>query len=395
MTILDQSKALSSALKAIKDDIHRHPERSFEERRTTAIIKEQLLFLGMELIDLGMETGAVGLLRGGLPGPTVALRADIDAIEQQEPADNGVVSAHAGVMHACGHDFHTTCLLGAAKLLASRRETLPGNVLFLFQPAEEITQGAAAMLQHGLWEKLPEKPSCLFALHTRPEIPCGQVAVIPGAIMAGKSHFRITLTGVSGHCGSPHKCVDVIVAGAAIVNGIQTIVSRNTDPQEPLICAVFSISAGTPENFVPETLTMTGDIRAHSDTVMDKTQHRLTDLARGIAASYQCQCDIQFIPEVPVTYNSPEMVVLARKAAEAVLGAEHIVQPRGDMGSEDFAVFAQDVPAFFYWLGTGFPGQVNPCWHNEYFKTNDEALPLGAALLAQSAIVGLDAQGTP
>lgn len=388
--LLTSAKALYPTLKEIKDDLHRHPELAFEERRTTDIIRKRLTGLGIELIDLGMETGAVGFLRGGRPGPTVALRADIDAIEQQEPADNGVVSEYPGVMHGCGHDFHTTCLLGAAELLAARREELAGNVVFLFQPAEEITQGAAAMIGHGLWEKLPLRPVRLFGLHDRPEIPCGQVAVIPGAVMAGKSHFFITLTGVTGHCGSPHKCVDVIVAGAAIVNGIQTIVSRNTDPQDPLVCAVFSINAGTPENFVPETLTMTGDIRAHSDAVIQKTQDRLKALAEGIAAAYQCKCEVKFIPEVPVTDNKPEMTALARRAAEAVFGAEQIVQPRGDMGSEDFAIFGQDVPAFFYWLGTGFPGQNNPCWHNEHFKTDDDALALGAALLAQSALVGLE-----
>ncbi len=388
--LLTSAKALYPTLKEIKDDLHRHPELAFEERRTTDIIRRRLTGLGIELIDLGMETGAVGFLRCGRPGPTVALRADIDAIEQQEPADNGVVSECPGVMHGCGHDFHTTCLLGAAELLAARRAELAGNVVFLFQPAEEITQGAAAMIGHGLWEKLPQRPVRLFGLHDRPEIPCGQVAVIPGAVMAGKSHFFITLTGVTGHCGSPHKCVDVIVAGAAIVNGIQTIVSRNTDPQDPLVCAVFSINAGTPENFVPETLTMTGDIRAHSDAVIQKTQDRLKALAEGIAAAYQCKCEVKFIPEVPVTDNKPEMTALARRAAEAVFGAEQIVQPRGDMGSEDFAVFGQDVPAFFYWLGTGFPGQNNPCWHNEHFKTDDDALVLGAALLAQSALVGLE-----
>ena len=381
---------LFSTLKAFKDDIHRHPEPAFEERRTTGILRQALAKRNVELIDLGMETGVVGFLRGGRPGPTVALRADIDAIRQQEPADNGVVSEYAGVMHGCGHDFHTACLLGAAELLSRRRAELAGNVVFLFQPAEEITRGAASMVAHGLWDKLPQRPSCLFGLHSRPEIPCGQVAVIPGAVMAGKSHFFITLTGVTGHCGSPHKCVDVIVAGAAIVNGIQTIVSRNTDPQEPLVCAVFSIHAGTPENFVPETLTMSGDIRAHSDTVIQRTQDRLKALAEGIAASYQCRCDVSFVPEVPVTDNAPEMVRLARKAARAVFGEENIVCPRGDMGSEDFAVFGREIPSFFYWIGTGFPDRPNPCWHNEHFRTDDDALPLGAALLAQSAIVGLE-----
>ena len=316
--------------------------------------------------------------------------ADIDAIEQQEPKDNGVVSENDGVMHACGHDFHTTCLYGAARLLSEMREELAGNVVFLFQPAEEITQGAAAMTDNGLWEKLPVKPDCLFGQHDRPEIPCGQIGIVPGAIMAGKSHFIITLHGVTGHCGSPHKCVDVIVAGAAIVNGIQTIVSRNTDPLEPLVCAVFSINAGTPENFVPETLTMTGDIRAHSDEVLHQTERRLDALARGIAGSYECTCEVLFVPEVPVTFNGPEMTTLARKAASAIVGEENLVSPRGNMGSEDFAIFGQHLPAFFYWTGTGYPRRDNPCWHNEYFHVDDDALPIGTALMAQSALVGLE-----
>ena len=180
--LLSRAQELFPALKAIKDDIHRHPELSFAERRTTGIIRARLAQLGIEQIDLGMETGATGLLRGGRSGPTVALRADIDAIEQQEPADNGVVSECPGVMHACGHDFHTACLLGAAQLLAEQREALCGNVVFLFQPAEEITQGAAAMIRHGLWDKLPQRPERLFGLHTGPEIRCGQVGVIPGSL---------------------------------------------------------------------------------------------------------------------------------------------------------------------------------------------------------------------
>ncbi|MBU5434927.1 amidohydrolase [Pseudoflavonifractor sp. MSJ-37] len=390
VNMIERARALYPMLKETKDDIHRHPELAFHETRTTGIIKDRLAKLGIEQIDIGMETGAVGFLRGGKPGPTVALRADIDAIEQQEPADNGVVSEYDGVMHGCGHDFHTTCLLGAAQMLSERRAELCGNVVFLFQPAEEITEGAAAMVAHGLWDKLPERPVRIFGLHDRPEIPCGQVAVIPGAIMAGKSDFSITLAGVTGHCGSPHKCVDVIVAGAAIVDAVQTIVSRNTDPLEPLTCAVFSINAGTPENFVPETLTMTGDIRAHSDEVLMATRQRLQEMAESIAASYRCKCKVEFVSHIPVTYNKPEMVALARKAAGAVFQPEDIVQPKGGMGSEDFAFFGQDVPSFFYWLGTGFPGQPNACWHNEHFKVDDDALPLGAALLAESALAGLE-----
>ena len=387
--LLDRAWALEGELRALKDELHRRPELSFQEIHTTALLKEKLTDLGLELIDLGMETGVVALLRGGKPGRTVALRADIDAIAQQEAEHEGAVSQVPGVMHGCGHDFHTTGLYGAAKLLCEMREDLTGNVVFLFQPAEEITQGAAAMVAHGLWEKLPEKPACLFGLHNRPELPAGQIAVMEGPVMAGKSHFTITLHGKAGHGGSPHKCTDVIVAGAAVVNALQTVVSRDTDPLESLVCSVLSIRAGTPDNFVPDLLTMTGSIRAHSAAAHRRAEERLEQLALGVSAAYSCTAEVAFHPGVPATVNSPEMTRLARAAAEAVVGPEGVVSPAPDMGSEDFAVFGQDVPAFFYWLGSGFPGRHNPCWHNEAFRTDDSALPLAAALLAQSALVAL------
>ena len=389
--LLDQAQAMGGALKALKDELHRHPELSFQERRTTALLQEKLTQLGLELVDLGMETGVVALLRGGKPGGTVALRADIDAIAQQEAAHDGALSCVDGVMHGCGHDFHTACLLGAARLLSEAQPSLRGNVVFLFQPAEEITQGAAAMVAHGLWEKLPVKPDFLFGQHTRPEIPCGKIGIVPGAIMAGKSHFEITLHGVAGHSGAPQQCVDVIVAAAAIISGIQTIVSRNTDPLDPLVCAVFSIHAGTPDNFVPDLLTMTGSIRYHQESAHQRARQRLEELTLGVAAAYGCTAEVAFHPGVPATVNGPELTLLARKAAVGLVGQDKVVSPRPDMGSEDFAVFGQQIPAFFYWLGSGVPGAENPCWHNEHFRTDDSALPLAAALLARSALLGLEA----
>ncbi|OUO17265.1 M20 metallopeptidase family protein [Flavonifractor sp. An4] len=390
LTLLEQAKAMEPQLRAMKDDLHRHPELSFQEVRTTGILKEKLTALGLELIDLGMDTGVVALLRGAHPGKTVALRADIDAIAQQEAAHDGAMSQCDGLMHGCGHDFHTVGLYGTACLLAQRRDQLAGNVVFLFQPAEEVTQGAQAMIDHGLWDKLPAKPDCLFGLHNRPELPAGQIAVMEGPVMSGKSHFVITLHGISGHGGSPHKCTDVIVAGAAVVNALQTVVSRNTDPLESLVCSVLSIHAGTPDNFVPDVLTMTGSIRAHGTAAHRHAEERLRELTLGVSAAYGCTAEVEFHPGVPATVNSPAMTALARKAALALVDEAYVVSPAPDMGSEDFAVFGQDVPAFFYWLGSGFPGQFNPCWHNEHFLTDDDALPLAAALLAQSALVGLE-----
>ena len=391
MTLLQQAGALAPQLQALKDELHRFPELSFQEHRTTALLKEKLSALGLELIDLGMDTGVVALLRGSRPGRTVALRADIDAIAQSEPPHDGAVSQVPGVMHGCGHDFHTAGLYGAALLLSSLRNELAGNVVFLFQPAEEITQGAAAMVAHGLWDKLPARPDCLFGLHNRPELPAGQIAVMEGPVMAGKSHFTLDLHGVAGHGGSPHKCTDVIVAGAAVVTALQTVVSRSTDPLDSLVCSVLSIRAGTPDNFVPDTLTMTGSIRAHSASAHRRAEERLRELTEGVSAAYGCTARVAFRPDVPATVNSPEMTRLARRAAEILVGPEGVVSPAPDMGSEDFAVFAQDVPAFFYWLGSGFPGRTNPCWHNEHFRTDDSALPLAAALLAQSAMTALAA----
>lgn len=391
MKLLEQARAMEGELRDLKDELHRHPELSFQEIRTTALLREKLSGLGLELVDLGMETGVVALLRGAKPGGTVALRADIDAIAQQEAPHDGALSCTDGIMHGCGHDFHTVGLYGAARLLAAQRETLTGNVVFLFQPAEEVTQGAQAMLDHGLPDKLPEKPGYLFGLHNRPELTAGTIAVMEGPVMAGKSHFTITLHGKSGHGGSPHKCTDVIVAGAAVVNALQTVVSRDTDPLDSVVCSVLSIHAGTPDNFVPDTLTMTGSIRFHQEWAHEKARRRLEELTAGVAAAYGCTAEVAFHPGVPATVNSPELTALARKAALALVGSDKVVSPRPDMGSEDFAVFGQHIPAFFYWLGSGFPGQANPCWHNEHFRTDDSALPLAAALLAQSALVGLDA----
>ena len=391
MELLDQAQAMGGALKALKDELHRHPELSFQERRTTALLQEKLTQLGLELVDLGMETGVVALLRGGKPGGTVALRADIDAIAQQEAAHDGALSCVDGVMHGCGHDFHTAGLYGAASLLCQRRDTLPGSVVFLFQPAEEVTQGAQTMLDHGLLEKLPEKPRCLFGLHNRPELPAGTIAVMEGPVMAGKSHFTITLHGKSGHGGSPHKCTDVIVAGAAVVNALQTVVSRDMDPLDSLVCSVLSIHAGTPDNFVPDLLTMTGSIRFHQESAHQRARQRLEELTLGVAAAYGCTAEVAFHPGVPATVNGPELTLLARKAAVGLVGQDKVVSPRPDMGSEDFAIFGQQIPAFFYWLGSGVPGTENPCWHNEHFRTDDSALPLAAALLARSAQLGLEA----
>jgi hippurate hydrolase len=391
MELLDtQAAELYGEMLALKEDLHRHPEASFQERRTTALLREKLTALGLRFVDLGMDTGVVAILEGKRSGKTVALRADIDAIAETEDESHAVRSETAGFMHGCGHDFHTACLYGAAKLLSARRETLSGRVVFLFQPAEEETQGARALLDNGLWEKTGGKPDCIFGLHNRPELPVGQIAVLDGPIMAAKINFRVTLLGKPGHGGSPHKCVDPVVAGAALVNGVQTIVSRSADPRDALVCAVYSLHTDAPDFFVPASLTMTGSIRYLRDAAGQRAAERLKILTAGVAAAYGCQVEAKLLPQVPVTRNASSLVEIARRVAAETVGAENAVSPPPDMGSEDFAVYGAEVPSFFYWLGSGFPGRKNAPWHNPGFCTNDAALPLGAALLARSALLALE-----
>ncbi|HWS28937.1 MAG TPA: M20 family metallopeptidase [Clostridia bacterium] len=382
-----EAAALYPQLKELKDTLHRAPELSMREYVTTALLKEKLKALGLKLVDTGLETGAVAVLEGALPGNTVALRADIDAIAELESPLHAIRSETDGVMHACGHDFHTACLYGAAALLAERKESLHGRVIFLFQPAEETVLGAAALLENGLWQRVGAKPACMFALHTRPELPCSQIAVIDGPIMAGKTNFKVTIRGRSGHGGSPHKCVDPVVAGAAFINGIQTIVSRNTDPFDALVCAVCSVHTDAPDYFVPSSLTLTGSIRFQRDEAGNAAQARLKDMAEGIRAAYGCTSEITFAPLAPVTKNPGRLVPLARRAAAETVGEAGVVSPRPDMGGEDFALFGKELPAFFYWLGTGFPDKENAHWHSPDFETDDDALPLGAELLARSALL--------
>lgn len=384
-----EAAALYPALKALKDALHRAPEPSLNERNTSALLREKLSALGLAIVDLGMEAGIVALLEGELPGPTVALRADIDAIAERESPLHAVRSQTEGFMHACGHDFHAACLYGAAELLVSLKAELRGRVAFLFQPAEEITQGAAAMLAHGLWGRIGGTPKCVFGLHNRPELPCGQIAVIEGPIMAGKTNFKTTVRGKSGHGGSPHKCADPVVAGAALISGIQTIVSRNTDPFDALVCGVCSVRTDAPEFFVPNSLTLTGSIRFQRDAAGTAAGERLCAMAEAICAAYGCTAETEILPQVPVTENSPELVALARRAAADTVGEENTVSPRPDMGAEDFSLFGKEAPAFFYWLGSGFPDRENAAWHSADFETDDGALPLGAELLARSALLGL------
>lgn len=367
------AQAIQSA-EWLAQELHEQPEKSFQEYRTTQRILDFCHSCDVELIDLGMPTGVVAFLNRNR-AQTVALRADIDA-----------VSTETGVAHLCGHDYHAAALLGAMQYLSQCVPELPYNVVFIFQPAEECTQGAAAMLHSGLLEKLPQKPFRLFGIHNRPEIPCGQIAVHAGALMAEKTNFTVHFIGHSGHGGSPHLCVDPLIAAAQFTVSVQSIVSRNTDPLEAAVCSVCSFQSGTPDNFAPQSAILTGSIRTLHHSVHERIMKRLTVLAEQTALGYECASNVEWQPQVPAVVNSEELYPVALLAAEKAVGYGGVVDTLPCLGSEDFAVFGQSIPSFFYWVGSGAVGKTNSAWHSSRFKIADGYLEAAIPLLIYSAL---------
>lgn len=395
-SILRRAEDQLPCLVQIMEALHCRPELSFQEYETTRYLKELAREIGLEIIDLGMETGVAALLRASKKEKLTALRADIDAIAVQEPENHSPRSARDGLMHACGHDFHMTCVLGAAMLLQEDKDKLEGSVAFLFQPAEEITRGAAKMLDKGLLEKLPGKVDALFALHAEPRLPTGKVISSPDYASASKINFRIQLKGTRGHSGAPHTYIDVIPAGAALINAIQTIVSRHTDPQEKLVCAVHTIKAGEVEFFVADDMEMTGTIRAFDQAVLKRAEDRLTAMVEQIAAAHGCVIEIELIPEVLPQINHPALRHAARQACHKVFGEENTLTSGPlFMGAEDFSEFSKVMPSHFYWIGTGFPDRQNAAQHEPEFQIDYRAIPYGVALLVESIKGAADTAAQP
>ena len=354
--------------------LHETPEKAFEERETTAYIKKVCAGYPVKEIDLGMETGAVYWLDAGRGG-TVALRADIDAVPTEE-----------GPRHYCGHDAHSATMLGAMHYLCAIKDELPFNVLFIFQPAEEGTHGARELLDHGLFDKAPQRPLRMFGIHNRPEINCGDIVVHRGPLMSEKSVFSITYTGVTGHGSLPHKCVDPIVATASLVSGMQTIASRNVDPFDPVICTVNSVRAGREDIAVPADAVITGYIRSFDHETHKRMEERLRRLAGSTAEAYECRCSTKITRMVPAVDNPDGLYDIAFRAAVTAAGEEHVTDSAPSLASEDFAVYGTEIPAFFYWVGSGTPGKENAPWHDPAFSIDPHYLETAVPLLIAAAM---------
>jgi len=380
MAVEERIARMHEELTGWRRDIHAHPELGFEENRTAGLVADRLRAFGCEVHTGVGKTGVVGVLRTGSGKATIGLRADMDALPIQEANDFAHRSKRDGKMHACGHDGHTTMLLGAAKYLAETKN-FDGTVHFIFQPAEEGIGGAQAMIADGLFEKFP--CDSVFGMHNRPGLPVGKFAVRAGAMMAGGAFFDIDISGKGAHGARPESSVDPVVVAAQLTTALQTIVSRNAPPKETAVVSVTQIHAGNAYNVIPQTARLSGTVRAFSRDVMALVERSMKRIAKGVAESFGARAEVDFrFIFAPLVNNATEAEFAARICAE-VVGANNVERdPPPNMASEDFSFMLEKVPGCYFNVGNGAGESICEV-HNPGYDFNDAALPLGASVLAR------------
>ncbi|HRE16133.1 MAG TPA: M20 aminoacylase family protein [Rhodocyclaceae bacterium] len=366
-------------LTALRRDIHAHPELAFNENRTADIVARELRAYGLEVHTGIAKTGVVGLLKAGSSSRMIGLRADMDALPLAEMNEFPHHSKYAGRMHACGHDGHTAILLGAARYLAAHRD-FDGTVVFIFQPAEESEGGAAVMMEDGLFERFPVES--VFGLHNWPGIPVGQMAVMPGPVMAGTCAFEIHVRGHGCHAAMPHQGIDTIVVGSQLVQALQTVVARNLHPCESAVVSVTQFHSGEAWNIIPEEAVLRGTIRSFKPEVQELVERAVERLCSGVAAAYGAQISVRFDHRYPPTVNSAAEADFCRHVAAGVFGQENVLTDvLPSMGAEDFAYMLREKPGCYVWLGNG-PGTGGCTLHNPHYDFNDDILAPGVSYWA-------------
>ena len=359
-----------------RHELHMHPEIGYEEKWTSDFIAARLAEFGIE-VHRGMgKTGVVGVLHGRGDGTrAIGLRADIDALAMQEMNEFAHVSQNPGRMHACGHDGHTTMLLGAAQYLAETRN-FDGTVYFIFQPAEEGGAGGKAMIDDGLFTKF--EMETVWGLHNWPSMAAGEAGIHSGVCMANADMFEMTVTGRGGHAAMPHLTIDPIPCGAAIVQSLQTIVSRRVSPVDPAVVSVTVFQAGSAHNVIPDTVSLAGTARSFSAETRVKLEEAIREISTTIATTYDCTLDFQWHPGYPATVNHAAEAARAGTVMEAVLGDGTVARDiEPSMGAEDFAFMLEERPGAYIWLGTG-PAPADALLHGARYDFNDEVLSVGA-----------------
>ncbi len=391
-TISPTVQALTPEMIALRRDLHRHPELALQEVRTAGIVAERLKLLGYAVRTGLGKTGVTGLLRGGKPGKTVLLRADMDALPIQEETDVPWRSESPGVMHACGHDAHTAMSLTAAAVLARMAPYLAGSVLFVFQPAEEISRGAEAMLQDGALEGI--QADAALAVHIYNEWSARTIAISDGPAMASADRLTLTVTGRGGHGASPHLAIDPVVASAQIITALQTLVSRETPPLDAAILSITMLRAGTAFNIIPDTVEMIGTFRCLVPALRERLLASLTRTVEGVAGAFRCTAVVKDEFLTPAVVNDPAVTRLAREVAAGIVGAERVITPAPLTGSEDAAYFWEKVPGCYAFIGSSRPDwSPAPSLHSARFDIDESCLQVGAEFLVRAACRLLGAGG--
>ncbi|MDM5214336.1 amidohydrolase [Peribacillus sp. NJ4] len=369
------SRELEKRLISIRRHLHQYPELSNEEFETTKSIQKWLGEEGIEIRNTGLKTGVFADIKGGKPGLTVAIRADIDALPIEEQTGLPFASKVKGVMHACGHDFHTAAVIGAAYLLKECQSELNGTVRLIFQPAEESGGGAAHVIKDGQIGDV----AAIIGLHNKPNLPVGTIGIKEGPLMAAVDRFQIVLQGKGSHAAIPHSGKDPIAAAAQLITALQTIVSRNVSPLESAVVSVTRITGGSTWNVIPGDVTLEGTIRTFESTIREEIKDKFYSIVNHIAAAFSQEATIGWFPGPPALHNHPAVTEMARRSA---LGQSlHVINPEPSMGGEDFAYYLQHIPGTFAFFGTN----GNEDWHHPAFTVDENSIIKAAHFLFESA----------
>ena len=375
---------------ALRRHLHRHPELSGEEYETSKKVQEQLEEHGIPFNSGYATTGVLGVIEGGKPGRTVALRADMDALPIEEKNDHDFVSEIEGVMHACGHDAHTAMLVGAAWLLKEVEEELPGRVLLIFQPAEEMspTGGAQPMMEEGVFSE--HQPEAIFAQHVWPDLAVGQVGVRRREITGMSDNFEVVIQGASGHASKPHRTTDAIVVANQVINALQSIVSRDVNPLSASVLTIGKIEGGSRYNAVADTVTMQGTIRTLRQEIKERVKDRFYSVVNGVTGSMEATAHVRYWDGYPATVNTPEWAQQVCATSQALLGDEATPEIEPSLGGEDFSRFLLEYPGAYFHLGVASPDdEEKKQLHDPRFGLDEAALPIGTELMAQLAVDAL------
>lgn len=380
---MTEAQAMREELVARRRDFHQNPELAFEEVRTAGIVAAELTSLGLEVQTGIGKTGVIGILDGATDGPTVLVRADMDALPILEANEKEYASQVPGKMHACGHDGHTAIALGVAKMLVGKRDQLAGRVKFVFQPAEEVGGGARAMVADGALEN--PRPDVVFGLHLWNNMPVGKLGIASGPVMAGSSDFIVKLSGHGGHGANPHESIDPVICAAHIVTALQTIVSRNADPIDNAVVSVTRLQAGTANNIIPQTAELSGTFRTFRPEVRDLVATRIGEIARGVAGAMGCEIDVEIRHHTTFVANDPEVTTRLRDLFRSMGHSEEDFIEARTMGAEDVGEFMADIPGTYFFVGSANESLgLNYGHHHPRFDFDEDVLPLGAALLASA-----------